>query len=50
MDFPAGLVHVRATNHRGRVADRTKTKAGVRLVPPFPSARAALEGAATGKR
>ncbi len=43
LDFAAGLVHVRATNHRGKIADRTKTKAGVRLVPLFPSAKAALE-------
>jgi integrase len=43
IDFGAKLVHVRATNHRGRIADRTKTKAGVRLVPLFPSARVALE-------
>jgi integrase len=43
IDFEGGLVHVRATNHQGRVADRTKTKAGTRLVPLFPSARAALE-------
>ena len=27
----------------GRIADRTKTKSGTRLVPLFPSARAALE-------
>jgi integrase len=43
VDLEGGLVTVRATNHRGRVADRTKTKAGTRLVPLFPSARAALE-------
>jgi integrase len=42
-DFDANLVHVHATNHRGRVADRTKTKAGTRLVPLFPSAKATLE-------
>lgn len=42
VDFDGRLVHVHATNHRGRIADHTKTKAGMRLVPLFRSAEEAL--------
>jgi integrase len=43
VDFVENLVTVRATNHRARIKERPKTKAGKRLVPLFPSARQALE-------
>jgi integrase len=43
VDLGENLVHVRATNHRGRIADRAKTTAGTRLVPLFSSAKVMLE-------
>jgi len=42
VDVREGIVNVRGTNHRGRIADRTKTRAGMRLVPLFESARKVL--------
>jgi integrase len=42
IDFDSNLLHIHATNHAARISERTKTKAGTRLVPLFPSARAAL--------
>jgi integrase len=42
VDLDARIVHVRATNHRGRVAERTKTAARTRLVPLFRSAEEVL--------
>lgn len=46
IDFKTGLVHVRRQNIRGRIEDRTKTPAGTRVVPLFPTVRAALEARA----
>jgi integrase len=43
VDFQENLVTVRSQNHNAAIVDRTKTKAGTRLVPLFPSARVALE-------
>ena len=42
IDFNEELVDIKATNHRGQILDRTKTKAGTRLVPLFESARKIL--------
>ena len=42
IDFEHSVVHVHATNHAGRILERTKTKAGTRLVPLYASARQVL--------
>jgi integrase len=42
IDFAARLVHVRATNWRAEIEERTKSEAGERTVPLFESARRVL--------
>jgi integrase len=42
IDFAESIVHVHATNHAAQIQERTKTKAGTRLVPLFLSAAKVL--------
>jgi len=46
IDVKRSLVHVRRQNVRGKIEDRTKTRAGTRVVSLFPSVRTALEARA----